>query len=447
MHWREPVEAAYDEAVTSEVEGSIEERVAKLERALADKEREVTSLREELARFRAMVDSAPVGLVQDDGTGQCTYANDAWCTIMGLTREQAPGRAWQKLFHPDDVEEIRASFIATKKSGAPFAADYRIIRPDGATRWVQGKMTPQKSPEGTLRGYVGTILDITDLKEARAALENTVAARTADLRKANDGLRIFEALAEHAVDAIVLANPEGDVTHVNGAYQRMFGVGAEVMGALLVDAIRPRDAAAREALYAALVDGSAYRGSVTLRGADEAPLPAQVDCYVVRGGPEEVLGLAAMIRDLSDEQREEVERAELEARVITSQEALIRELSTPLVPLADGVIAMPLVGSISEARAQQILEALLAGIGEHHATTAILDITGVSTVDTHAANALIAAAQAARLLGTRVIISGIGSAVARTLVELDVDLQGTTTKSTLAAAIADALRGRGGRQR
>ena len=88
---------------------------------------------------------------------------------------------------------------------------------------------------------------------------------------------------------------------------------------------------------------------------------------------------------------------------------------------------------------QQILESLLAGITEQSATTAILDITGVPMVDTHAANALLSAARAARLLGTEVVLSGIGPAVARTLIELGVDLGGITTKSTLAAAIAQAL--------
>ncbi|MDI3285026.1 STAS domain-containing protein [Polyangium sp. 15x6] len=273
----------------------------------------------------------------------------------------------------------------------------------------------------------------------RAELARTVAQHEIDRRKASGELRILAALTEHTPDAVVLANPEGDVTHVNGAYHRLFGRDEAVLGTPLVDALRPGDASTREALYAALVDGSTYRGILTLRGATGAPLPAQVDCYVVRAGPEEVLGLAAVVQDLSEEQREEVERAELEAKVIASQEALIRELSTPLVPIAEGVIAMPLVGSIGDARAQQILEALLAGIQEHRAEAAILDITGVPTVDTSAANALISAAQAARLLGTKVILSGIGPAVARTLVELGVEMRGMTTKSTLSAAIAEAI--------
>ncbi|MDI1482304.1 STAS domain-containing protein [Polyangium sp. y55x31] len=276
-------------------------------------------------------------------------------------------------------------------------------------------------------------------REAEALRLELTRLHVVELRKANDAARIFAALAEHTPDAVVLASPEGDVTHVNGAYHRLFGSDESVIGTPLVDALRPGDASAREALYAALVDGSSYRGTLTLRDGSGAPLPAQVDCYVVRAGPEEVLGLAAIVRDLSEEQRAEVERADLEAKVITSQEALIRELSTPLMPIAESVIAMPLVGSIGDTRAQQILEALLAGIQEHQAETAILDITGVSTMDTSAANALIAAAQAARLLGTKVILSGIGPAVARTLVELGVEMRGMTTKSTLAAAIAEAI--------
>jgi anti-anti-sigma factor len=210
----------------------------------------------------------------------------------------------------------------------------------------------------------------------------------------------------------------------------------------LVDAMRPADEDSRASLYAALVDGNAYRGAVMLKAADERLMPAQVDCYVVREGPDEVLGLAALIRDLTEDKRAEEERVALEAKVIASQEALIRELSTPLLPIARGVVVLPLVGSINDARAQQIMETLLAGIQEHQAESAILDITGVPTVDTHAANAIVSASSAARLLGTNIVLSGIAPAVARTLVELGVDLGSITTKSTLATAIAHVTKRR-----
>jgi len=431
-----------------EINVSVGDRVAALERALAEKERENAALRVELLRMRAMVEHAPVGVFQDDGASQCLYVNAAWSTITGMPRADALGTGWMRVIHPEEIPRLAEAFAKASETGAPFSADYRVIRPDGQVRWVQGQSRPLIGPDGEALGFVGTIQDITERVEAKAAIEETrealeksVIQQTEQLRTANEGLRVYEALFEHATDALVLATPEGDVTHVNPAYEALFGKGEEVVGASLVDALRPYDMTTRETVYAALVDGATARCSAMLRGRDDEAMPAQVDCYIVRDAPEHVLGLAAVIRDLSEEKREEEERAALEAKVIAAQEELIRELSTPLMPIARGVIAMPLVGSISEARAEHILEALLAGIGEHGARTAILDITGVPMVDTHAANALISAARAARLLGTAVILSGIGPAVARTLVELGIELGEMTTTSTLAAAIAKAVGG------
>jgi len=103
---------------------------------------------------------------------------------------------------------------------------------------------------------------------------------------------------------------------------------------------------------------------------------------------------------------------------------------------------MPLVGGIDAARAQQIIEALLDGITRYAARAAILDVTGVRVVDTHVAHALVQAAQAASLLGTRVVLTGMSPAIARTLVELGADLQGIATVSTLRAGIDWAVKQR-----
>ena len=155
--------------------------------------------------------------------------------------------------------------------------------------------------------------------------------------------------------------------------------------------------------------------------------------------PGDVLGLAAVIRDLSKDKLAEAERDALEAQVIESQDALIRELSTPLLPIAKGVIVLPLIGSINDARAQQILEALLYGIQEHQAHAAILDITGVPTVDTLTAQHLLKTVTAARLMGAECIISGIRPQIAQTIVHLGIELAGITTKASLADAFAVAL--------
>jgi rsbT co-antagonist protein RsbR len=113
------------------------------------------------------------------------------------------------------------------------------------------------------------------------------------------------------------------------------------------------------------------------------------------------------------------------------QDELLAELSTPLIPLSRHVVVMPLVGAVDAKRARRVIDALLRGLERTHAPVAIIDITGVSVVDAHVADALVQAAQAARLLGTEVILTGIRAGVARSLVRLGVDLHGINTRKTL----------------
>jgi rsbT co-antagonist protein RsbR len=125
---------------------------------------------------------------------------------------------------------------------------------------------------------------------------------------------------------------------------------------------------------------------------------------------------------------------------IRAQQAALEELSTPLIPISDRVVVMPLIGAMDSRRANRALEGLLDGISTSRATTAIIDITGVIVVDTQVANAFVRAAQAVKLLGAQVMITGIRPEVAQTLVGLGVDLSGIKPHSTLQAGIAQALR-------
>ena len=141
----------------------------------------------------------------------------------------------------------------------------------------------------------------------------------------------------------------------------------------------------------------------------------------------------------------ELERKQAEAALRASEERLrkqeeaLRELSTPLIPISDRVVVMPLIGAIDSRRAQQVIETLLHGLANSRADRAILDITGVLVVDTQVANALVAAAQAVKLLGAMVILTGIRPEVAQTLVGLGIDLRGIVTCGTLQSGIAYAL--------
>nr|MBA3242958.1 STAS domain-containing protein [Acidobacteriota bacterium] len=137
-----------------------------------------------------------------------------------------------------------------------------------------------------------------------------------------------------------------------------------------------------------------------------------------------------------ERQRAEEERARLSEEIIRVQDEQLAELSTPLIPLTDQIVIMPLVGTVDSKRAQRMMEALLNGLSETRPPVAIIDITGVSFVDAHVANTLVRMAQAARLLGTHVVLTGIRGGVARSLVGLGVELAGLTTRKSLQDGIA-----------
>ena len=126
--------------------------------------------------------------------------------------------------------------------------------------------------------------------------------------------------------------------------------------------------------------------------------------------------------------------------VILRQQEEMLELSTPVVTLWAGILALPLIGTLDSARTQVVMESLLQRIVETGSTIAILDITGVPTVDTLVAQHLLKTVAAARLMGADCIISGIRPQIAQTIVHLGVDLNTVTTKATLADAFAVALK-------
>ncbi|MBA3686621.1 MAG: STAS domain-containing protein [Planctomycetes bacterium] len=125
--------------------------------------------------------------------------------------------------------------------------------------------------------------------------------------------------------------------------------------------------------------------------------------------------------------------------IIRRQQEAMLELSTPVVKLWDGILALPLIGTLDSARTQIVMESLLQRVVTESTDVVILDITGVPTVDTLVAQHLLKTVTAARLMGTDCIISGIRPQIAQTIVHLGVDLTSVITKSSLADAFKVAL--------
>jgi GAF domain-containing protein/ABC-type transporter Mla MlaB component len=151
-------------------------------------------------------------------------------------------------------------------------------------------------------------------------------------------------------------------------------------------------------------------------------------------------------RELRERERAEAERAALQEEIIQVQNARLAEMSTPIIPITDRIMVMPLIGTMDRQRAQQVLTTALQGVQSHRAEVVIIDITGVKLVDTDVASTLIGTAGALRMLGAHAVITGIRPDVAQALISLDVDFSAMVTLGTLQNGIAYAL-GRTGEAR
>lgn len=149
-----------------------------------------------------------------------------------------------------------------------------------------------------------------------------------------------------------------------------------------------------------------------------------------------------MVADLSAQQATVEERGVEIQRTLEAQRRLfatIQELSTPLLPVWDGVVVLPLVGHIDTQRADAIMQTLLQGVSQRRARVAILDVTGVAILDTHVVKLLLQAIRAVELLGAQVLLAGITPTMAHVVVAQGIDLGGLRTYRDLRSAIEDAL--------
>lgn len=143
--------------------------------------------------------------------------------------------------------------------------------------------------------------------------------------------------------------------------------------------------------------------------------------------------------ELAQRAQAEQARAALQAEIIQMQNTRLAEMSTPLIPITEAIMVMPLIGTMDGQRAQQVLETALEGVQANRTHVVIIDITGMKHVDTSVASTLIQTAGALRLLGAQSVLTGIRAEVAQTLVGLGIDLGSIVTRGTLQSGIAYAL--------
>ena len=278
----------------------------------------------------------------------------------------------------------------------------------------------------------------------------------------------FRSIAETASEAVIIFNAEENVFFWNQAAQDIFGYWvSQVKGQLLTSILTDEF---RRVLYKEMrqvvatgtseLMGKTVEMTAVRKGGREFPLELSLmswrtkqDVFFAIIGHD--ITERKQARDALEQAYAEVEkqveertaalhqataeRENLQHEIIEAQKHALQELSTPVIPVIEGIIIMPLIGSIDTMRAKDITRGLLSGIREHRAKVVIVDITGVPIVDSGVANHLNKTIHAARLKGARTIITGISDAVAETIVDLGIDWGSIETVTDLRTGLRTAL--------
>jgi len=224
-------------------------QVESLEREIANRKRAESDLRLGREEFRALAEKCPAGIFRTDSKGACTYVNEYWCRLSGRTAAEAMGSGWGDAIHPDDLPQVLDVWHEAFAARHPYKIEYRILLPDGTIRHAITTATPVFDERGAFTHYIGTVLDITDLKQAYVSLEqkeqvlrNLIEAQEHEKQTIghdiHDGLLQYAIGARMLLESLVRDHPEMPGADVIDAVHGYLAKGIEE-GRQVVRGVRP----------------------------------------------------------------------------------------------------------------------------------------------------------------------------------------------------------------
>lgn len=377
-----------------------------------------------LLMSRFSLDNAADGLEWLGSDGQILYVNHAMSAMLGYTRAELQTMNVRDIDpYLSSPETWQMMWVQLKQAGT-FTGETLQRRKNGEVFPVE---------------VVTSFLEFNGVEYIFAFLRDITTRKQIEFEQQK-----LISLIENSTDFIGMTTLDGRPVYLNAAGRQLVGLESveQFLRTSILDYVPSTDRDhLQNVIIPTVMEQGRWEGEFFFQHFLTGELiPVYYTVFVINDQQTQApVGLATVTRDMSAQKRSEAERIALQEQVIQAQQAALRELSTPLIPLTDQVLVMPLIGTMDSTRIQQVQETLLHGVANHQATTAILDITGVPVIDTQVATALLRTAQAVKLLGTQVIITGIRSEVAQTLVGLGIDLGSIITYGSLQSAIARVL--------
>ena len=413
---------------------------------------------QELREYKAIFDVSGSSLVMVSENATIKRINDEFVALLGYSKDELEGiQKLPDLCIPEDIDRIYDyhRWRRTDPVRAPHNYEVRFVHKNGEI--VDAYVTAGLIPE--TQESVLTIIDITERKKAEQSFREVNA--------------YLENLFDYANAPIIVWDPGYKIIRFNHAFERLTGLSQDQVLDKSLEILFPaehkeesmaliRSTSSGERwevveIPIAHVDGSVYTvlwNSANLFAEDGITVEstiAQGQDISDRKKAEEALRLSydelesrvkertSELEILNQTLRLEIEERRRAEEIISRQAQEILEVSTPVIQIWEGIVSVPLIGTLDSERTQQLMEQLLQKIVDTTSSIALIDVTGVPAIDSKTARYLIETISAVHLLGSKVVLTGIRPEIARTMVQLGIDLSHVHTLSSFSAGLLFAF--------
>ena len=193
-------------------------------RDISELEHAHAALADSESRFRVLAQLAPVGMVQMDADGLCTFANDRWCQMTGMTAADATGIGWASALHPEDAVRMEREWALAAARGTELRTDCRLVSGSGREIWVHAAAVPLMTAEGRPSGFLAAVTDVSARKREEAERERLLAAERSARRSLADQTERLNSLISNAIPGIMVRDEIGRITQANRSFCDLFGI-------------------------------------------------------------------------------------------------------------------------------------------------------------------------------------------------------------------------------